>query len=169
MSRKKSRKAGLIGVRKDPDFKKKRKVEEKRVKKTIGKPAGSRHNPNADENPKNHQPGQIKDKRVGSKKPIALIKQESPKTQEPRKKYFSPAQELETIESDELMNQLLDKLDAGKKLSAEHKQYLDQKLARHKVLCELLGINAEEEPEADNEVDADLYQQFESSNLDDFK
>jgi len=168
MSKRKSRKTGLIGVRKDPDFKKKRNVEEKRAKKSIGKPAGSRHNPVADETRNNPQ-NQQKDKRIGSKKPVALIKQEQPKTATAQKKYFSPAQELETIENDVLMNELLDKVDAGKKLSAEHKQYLEQKLARHKALCELLGIENEEEHEVKPESEQDIYQQFESSNLDEYK
>lgn len=168
MSRKKSRKTGLIGVRKDPDFKKKRKVEEKRTRKSIGKPAGSRNSTEAAEKSINQQ-HQPQDKRIGSKKPVALIKQEQPKVNAPQKKYFSPTQELEAIESDVLMNELLDKVDEGKKLSAEHKQYLDQKLARHKLLCELLGIDNDEEQEVEEPAETDLYQQFESSNLDDYK
>lgn len=171
MSKKKSRKAGLIGVRKDPDFKKKRpslSVDRKSTK-TNGKPAGSRNSIQPVEGSGSIH-NQSKDPRLGSKKPIELIKTKTEQQPKPKEKqYFSPAQELDAIENDKQLSSILDKVDTDEKISREQQQYMNAKLARHKVLCELLGI-AEEEPEAKKtDEPQDLYQQFENSNLDDYK
>ena len=90
--KKKSRKIGLIGVRKSPDFS--RPEKEKRVKKVAGKPAGSRNN-HEKVDAKANKAKQNKDPRLGSKKPVELIVKTS--TQLPSKavkRYFSPEQEL---------------------------------------------------------------------------
>ena len=115
----KSRKVGLIGVRKDPDY-----VHEKssgRVKKHKGKPPGSRHNV---ETTKSQTSGGAvsKDPRHGSKKPVQLVK--SP-VKPAQRKYATPAEELAALEADGRLSALLDKLDEGKTLTATFAAYLN--------------------------------------------
>jgi ribosome assembly protein YihI (activator of Der GTPase) len=164
---KKSRKVGKIGISKTPSNV--RKPTEKRVKKHLGKPAGSRNNEaltvDQDSNKIN------KDPRHGSKKPVSLIAEtKAQKSASKTVKYFSPTQELAAIEQDPRLATLLDKIDLGKKIAREEQHYVNQTLARHKVLCEMLGLT--EEPEKSiksSEQQTDLYSQFESININDFK
>ena len=164
---KKSRKVGKIGISKTPSNA--RKPTEKRVKKHLGKPAGTRNNEalTVNQGPKKFN----KDPRHGSKKPVSLIVETKEQKLAVKKvKYFSPAQELASIEQDPRLATLLDKIDLGKKIAREDQQYVDQTLARHKVLCEMLGFS--EEPEKvikSSEQQTDLYSQFESINIEDFK
>ncbi|MCW8108856.1 Der GTPase-activating protein YihI [Alteromonas ponticola] len=159
--KKKSRKVGLIGVRKDPNAPRPPK-EPKRGKKSKGKPAGSRHNVDSSNKPAAAKKA-LSDPRLGSKKPVSLV----PKpTQAEKRRYATPAQELADIEADERLTVLLDKSENGVKLSAREQQYVDEKLARHRVLCELLGIT-DEDQEEDNEVSP--LDNIERLNIDDFK
>lgn len=164
---KKSRKVGKIGISKTPSNV--RKATEKRVKKHLGKPAGTRNNESltSKQDPKKVN----KDPRHGSKKPVSLIAEpKERKTVAKKVNYFSPAQELAAIEQDERMAALLDKIDLGKKISKEDQHYVEQSLARHKVLCEMLGLT--EEPEERSEItkpETDLYSQFEAIDINDFK
>ena len=134
---KKSRKVGKIGISKAPSNV--RKPTEKRVKKHLGKPAGSRNNEALTDK---QDPKKInKDPRHGSKKPISLIAEtKQQKSAANKVKYFSPTQELAAIEQDPRLATLLDKIDLGKKITREDQQYVDLTLARHKVLCDLLGL-----------------------------
>ncbi|WP_339724061.1 Der GTPase-activating protein YihI [uncultured Paraglaciecola sp.] len=164
---KKSRKVGKIGVSKTPSNV--RKPNEKRVKKHLGKPAGSRNNEAITEN---QGPKKVnKDPRHGSKKPVSLIVESKTQKSEPKKvKYFSPTQELAAIEQDTRLAALLDKIDLGKKISREDQQFVDKTLARHKVLCDLLGLNDEaEEPKESSDELNDLYSKFEAIDINDFK
>jgi ribosome assembly protein YihI (activator of Der GTPase) len=164
---KKSRKVGKIGISKTPSNV--RKPTEKRVKKHLGKPAGSRNNEalTVQQDLKKVN----KDPRHGSKKPINLIVSSiEQKLASKKVKYFSPTQELEAIEKDERLSLLLDNIDLGKKVAREDQHYVDQTLARHKVLCDMLGLT--DEPEKINESSEkqkDLYSQFESIDISDFK
>ena len=64
----------------------------------------------------------------------------------------------------------MDKIDLGKKISKEEQHYVDQTLARHKVLCDLLGLSDEpEKPKESPEQQTDLYSQFEAIDINDFK
>ena len=76
---KKSRKVGLIGVRKDPDFKpsENRKSDSPRPKKHKGKPAGNRHNVEQ-KKVTGKKSAENKDPHHGSKKPIQLVKSVTP-------------------------------------------------------------------------------------------
>ena len=91
---KKSRKVGKIGVAKTPSNV--RKPTEKRVKKHLGKPAGSRNNEALTDN---QGPKKVnKDPRHGSKKPVSLIVETKEQKSASKKiKYFSPTQELAAI------------------------------------------------------------------------
>ena len=166
---KKSRKIGLIGVRKDPDRKpgQKRSEAAPRPKKHKGKPPGTRHNIGHSE--KQAERSQVnKDPRHGSKKPIPLVvndqKAPSAPTQTQKVKYSSPSEELAALEADQRLASLLDKLDANMKLTKEQQAYVDEKMARHRILCDLLGIVDE-----DDEEDVDLVEQLNPININDFK
>lgn len=164
---KKSRKVGKIGISKTPSNV--RKPTEKRIKKHLGKPAGSRNNEAL--TVKQDVKKLNKDPRHGSKKPVSLIAQTKDQKSAAKKiKYFSPAQELEAIEQDTRLASLLDKVDLGKKIAREDQHYVDQTLARHKILCDMLGLtNEPEQPEVASDKQTDLYSQFESIDINDFK
>jgi ribosome assembly protein YihI (activator of Der GTPase) len=143
---KKSRKPGPIGVRKDPDFAGRQKQQTKK-KPQKGNPSGSRQNVDTakkrgQSSPKNTDP------RHGSKKLVPLV------TQQQKKSYATPAEELAAIEADARLTALLDKAEKGEKLRIDQQQYVDEKLARHGVLCDLLGISREEEKTIDDPYDS---------------
>lgn len=171
MSRKKSRKVGLIGVRKQADNKIVRTASDRPKKKT-GRPAGSRHS-QADEKNNGKTNTADLDPRTGSKKLISLLaepKQSNTKTV--KKKFFSPREELDALESDNQLQALLDKLDNGDKLSHQQQAFVDTSLARHKVLCKLLGLDQEEEEEEDNDsknANDDPMAALDAIKLDDYK
>ena len=163
--KKKSRKVGQIGVPKSPETPAKSRVSQSKPKKKTGNTAGSRHSAAQENNTASSGQTQ-RDPRVGSKKPIPLVVEKStPAKTKPR--YFSPAQELEAIENDRRLAALLDKQEADKALSQDEQAYLDEKLARHKVLCDLLGINDEEDPQEDTEPD--LFEQLNQDHLTQYK
>ena len=71
--------------------------------------------------------------------------------------------ELEQLENNECLNQLLDELDAGKKLSADDQKFVDECLERIAQLMDELGI------EEDDENEEDLYRTFEKIDINQFK
>ena len=164
---KKSRKVGKIGISKTPSNI--RKPTEKRVKKHLGKPAGSRNNEALIIKPDAKKVN--KDPRHGSKKPVSLVAvTKEQKSVTKKVKYFSPTQELAAIEQDSRFATLLDNLDLGKKITREDQHYVDLTLARHKVLCDMLGLTGESETIDDKpEQQTDLYSQFEAIDINDFK
>lgn len=165
---KKTRKVGKIGVSKTQSNV--RKPTEKRVKKPLGKPAGSRNNESLTTS-KSEVSKVNKDPRHGSKKPVSLVADKNlVKVATKKETFFSPAQELAAIEKDPRLATLLEKVDAGKAIAKEEQLFLDRTLARHKVLCDLLGL-ADEEESVDEitKEPTDLYSQFESIDINDFK
>ncbi|MFC0323637.1 Der GTPase-activating protein YihI [Gallibacterium melopsittaci] len=141
--------------------------EEKRKKKHKGRPAGNRYSPVSEKQDNNLQVA--KDPRVGSRKKIPLIIEEVNRqtvvvdqSVKATKKVISPEQELFELENNLALNELLDQLDAGKTLSKQDQQFVDQCLARIEELMQELGIEEEDE-------DQDLYQQFENININQFK
>lgn len=165
---KKSRKVGKIGIAKSPSNV--RKSTESRVRKHLGKPAGSRNN----ESMVTNQPVDKKvnkDPRHGSKKLVSLVvEKKGQKIASPKVKYFSPAQELDALEKDTRLATLIDKIDLGKAITRDDQQYVDQALARHKVLCDMLGLSDETEVHDEKtEKQDDLYSQFEAIDINDFK
>ncbi|KAE9528324.1 Der GTPase-activating protein YihI [Testudinibacter aquarius] len=149
--------------------------EEKRKKKHKGLDAGSRHSA-ADKN-SNKQSVVKADPRVGSRKKIPLMiemvnKPEKGKVITPIKpepteiKKIDPMLELEQLENNECLNELLDQLDAGKTLSAEDQQFVDDCLRRIEQLMQELGLNEEDEDE--NSEDA-LYRTFNTIDINKFR
>lgn len=144
--KKKSRKVGIIGVRKDPDYK--HTTSSGRLKKKRkGKAPGSRHNVEETRQEKSVSLAN-KDPRHGSKKPVQLVKATTTAKIEKRK-YATPAEELAAIEADSKLMSLLDRLDDNKALTKEQQDYVDTKMARHKILCEFLGIEDDDIEESD--------------------
>jgi len=144
--------------------------EEKRKRKHKGLTSGSRHS--AAENQDNYQDHIAKDPRLGSRKKVPLIVefvnkpekgQTIPVPQTESKTKLDPMVELEQLENNECLNQLLDQLDEGKKLSAEDQQFVDECLARVEQLMTELGIAEEDEN------DEDLYRTFEKIDINQFK
>lgn len=166
--KKKSRKVGLIGVRKDPNKPRKNTVSDRIKKPAKGKPAGSRHNVETGAKPEHKGNGGKQDPRLGSKKPIQLIKTvvEQPTAKIQKRKYATPAEELAAIEADDRLASLLDKLDDGQKLTKEQASYVEQMTARHQVLCDLMGIKPEDDEE---DSDKDPLDSLDAFSMDDFK
>lgn len=172
MSRKKNRKGGLIGVRKDPDFKAKRVAVPDRKKIGKGKGAGSRQL-----NLEKDQPASVvkvaKDPRIGSKTPVALGVTATPVSKLAKAKaqpqVLSPEQELAKLEADTRVEALIDILDEGGKISAQEQQWLDQQLARHAELLRELGLSEETEDDEDLDDDEQLWRSLNSSSLDQYK
>ncbi|QGM80246.1 Der GTPase-activating protein YihI [Otariodibacter oris] len=145
--------------------------EEKKKKRHKGLPSGSRLNDGAEQ--KKGTEKEIKDPRVGSRKKVPLMvefvnKPEKGKTIPkveivPEKAPLLPEVELEQLENNECLNQLLDDLEAGKKLSADDQKFVDECLDRVHELMEELGIQDEEES------DEDLLRQFETLDINKFR
>lgn len=173
---KKSRKPGMIGIPKSNNtsdgYRKKSPVTQPtKVKKSKGKPAGSRHSIATSD--KTLISGTKKDPRLGSTKKIELTPIK-PKVVQPKvKRYATPAQELAALEADDRLAILLDKYDNDATLSKDDLQYLETKMSRHKILCDLLGIKDEDENNQnginDLSSEDDPLKTFESININDFK
>jgi ribosome assembly protein YihI (activator of Der GTPase) len=168
MANKKSRKGGQIGIPKSstPVVR----TPSDRVRKTSGNKPGTR---NSDiETQINNAHKSRKDPRIGSKKPIDLLRHKNlgqQKPSEPKVKYQTPKHELDAIEADEQFLLLLDKQE-NETLSKAEKEYLDAKLARHLVLCDLLGIDTENEAEQqDITQESDPLAGLDAISIDDFK
>ena len=165
MSRKKkSRKIPSNGpVRLSQDkLKEMRALKEQRVKKTKGAKPGSRNAPDALSNDTQKASSATKDKRVGSKKAVPLVAPaaepkiemkrnlkpvaELKKAVEPE---LTPEQELEALENDERLLKLVERHEQGEILTGKDAKYFNSRIARHQVLCKLLGIEDEEEFEDD--------------------
>jgi ribosome assembly protein YihI (activator of Der GTPase) len=102
------------------------------------------------------------DPRVGSRKPVALVVEAVKKTvvakpvkaaktaeqiaeQQAKQLQVKLEQELATIENDERLNLLLDRLDDGLSVSADDEAWLDARLARHQELLVALGIDDDDD------------------------
>ncbi|AAP96466.1 GTPase-activating protein [[Haemophilus] ducreyi] len=149
--------------------------EEKKKRKHKGLPTGSR---NVITEQKTASAKVKKDPRVGSRKKVPLMvefvnKPEKgqmikPVPLEPSnhatKATVSPEVELTQLENNECLNQLLDQLEAGKVLSTQDQQFVDECLDRvHELIIEL-GIEDDEENNEDL-----LLRQFETIDINKFK
>ncbi|MDN2664082.1 Der GTPase-activating protein YihI [Psychromonas sp. 14N.309.X.WAT.B.A12] len=190
MSRsKKSRTAGnsdakFDGRRKETSTQAKEAREKKRKEKLKGNKAGNRNAVESKQGAQQSQRQAKNDKRVGSKKPVALTLNDKPQeavkpkidmqpkvkvvksTPAPQKApvKISPEKELANIENDDRLNDLLEQAETDQALSKEDQAWVDQQLKRHQELMKELGW-------VDDEGEEDLLQQFEdaSSALDEFR
>ena len=144
--------------------------EEKKKRKHKGLASGSRHS--AVNAKAENQALEMKDSRIGSRKKVPLMVEFVNKPQKAQavsaaksesKATLDPMLELEQLENNECLNQLLDQLDEGKKLSAEDQKFVDTCLARVEQLMDELSIADDEEN------DEDLYRTFERIDINQFK
>ncbi|MBQ4834187.1 GTPase-activating protein [Pseudoalteromonas sp. MMG010] len=172
MSRKKkSRKIPSNGpVRLSQDkLKEMRALKEQRVKKTKGAKPGSRNAPELLETDVNQSSTGVKDKRVGSKKavplvaPVAQPKVEMKRNLKPMAELkkaaapeLSPEQELEALENDERLLKLVELHESGQMLTGKDAKYFNSRIARHQELCELLGIEEEDDDFDGDDFEDDL-------------
>ncbi|AHG77962.1 Der GTPase-activating protein YihI [Mannheimia varigena] len=148
--------------------------EEKRKRKHKGLPTGSRNADPAEQ--KKAVEKEVKDPRIGSRKKVPLMvefvnqpekgRTIKPVPVEPVKPTLSPEQELEQLENNECLNQLLDDLEAGKTLSAEDQQFMNECLDRIDELMTELGIEFEED---DADAGDALLRQFETMDINKFR
>ncbi len=132
--------------------------DRKHDKKHRGNTSGSRANPQLQSRNK-HSDSPVKDPRIGSKKPIPLLvegKASPAKTvkqppQEPQPA-LSAQEELAALENDQRTDALLDRLEKGETLPAEEQAWLDQQLDRIDVLMEQLGIELDDDDEAEEDM-----------------
>lgn len=157
--------------------------QRKRDNKRKGLKAGSRQAVEQDSS-STKSSGTKKDPRVGSRKPVALVVEtvQKPVAAKPVKAIKTPEQiaeqqakqlqlkleqELATIENDERLNLLLDRLDDGLSVSADDETWLDARLARHQELLVALGIDDEDDDEAMEPASPDdLLQRFINDDFD---
>ncbi|WP_429945693.1 Der GTPase-activating protein YihI [Bibersteinia trehalosi] len=144
--------------------------EAKKKRKHKGLPSGSRTIDPAEQ--KKAEEKVIKDSRIGSKKKVPLVVEfiNRPEKNEfikpvpvEEKAHLAPEQELAQLENNECLNQLLDDIEAGKKLSVEDQKFVDDCLDRVHELMEQLGIVDEDESEDD------LLRQFETMDVNKFR
>ncbi|MGK3315011.1 Der GTPase-activating protein YihI [Escherichia coli] len=89
-----------------------------------------------------------------SKTPIPLgvtekvTKQHKPKSEKPM---LSPQAELELLETDERLDALLERLEAGETLSAEEQSWVDAKLDRIDELMQKLGLSYDDDEEEEED------------------
>lgn len=131
------------GKRKESDASALEGRERKRAAKRKGLKAGSRQQ--VEQGNKGGNGKQAKDPRIGSRKPVVLIveeKQSKPVAPSRKKKrlVMTPEQELASIENDDRLNDLLDRLDAGETLEAAEQAWVDQRVDRYQELMDELGI-----------------------------
>ncbi|EFL77698.1 Der GTPase-activating protein YihI [Actinobacillus pleuropneumoniae] len=146
--------------------------EEKKKRKHKGLPTGSRNVDLAEQ--KKAAVKEVKDPRIGSRKKIPLMvefvnKPEKgqiikPVAVEEYKPHLSPELELEQLENNEILNQLLDEIEAGKTLSAKDQKFVDECLDRIDELMTELGIQDEDEDNGDA-----LLRQFETMDINQFR
>ncbi|MDH2069405.1 Der GTPase-activating protein YihI [Pantoea sp. GD03673] len=139
--------------------------DRKRDKKHRGHASGSRANPAAPESKGGRQENSVKDPRIGSKKPVALIAEGKTAAVKPKKSVQKPAaekkvrltpeEELAKLENDERLDALLDRLENGETLSAEDQGWLDASLDRIDELMEQLGIVMDDAE--DDQAEEDMY------------
>ena len=142
--------------------------ERKNDKKHRGNAAGSRATGSNGASGSNKQKQQ-KDPRIGSKKPIALgvtdapvVKQPKPKSEKPM---LSPQAELDLLETDERLDALLERLEAGETLSAEDQSWVDAKLDRIDELMQKLGLSYDDEDdEEEDEKQEDMMRLLKGGN-----
>jgi uncharacterized protein len=159
----------------------------KKLKKHKGLKSGNRHSSSSNQQEK--VAAAVRDPRLGSKKKIPLIVNESKKASKAERRILAE-KELESLENDAQLNVLLDRIDNGEKLGAGLQKYVDDKLDRIEILMKQLGIyddidgsDTDEELDTAPQVtiaepkpkkkvalsDDELLAQFENMNLDNLK
>ena len=165
----------------------------KRPKKFKGKEAGNRQKEAAQTTNKSQQQTN-KDPRLGSKKPIVLGKASSAKQPIAKKKKADSAvaairtaeptidntllEELEAIEQDERLLSILNKQEDELELSESEVDYFNEKMERHQVITDELGLTDEEDSDKNSDEETtvtkslsedDLWDKFDNADLSKFE
>ena len=126
----------------------------KQDKKHRGNAPGSRAS-GASESTASGKRTQQNDPRIGSKKPIPLgvtdtpvKKQQKPKSEKPM---LSPQAELDSLETDERLDALLERLEEGESLSDEEQSWVNAKLDRIDALMQQLGLSYDDDEDEEEE------------------
>jgi len=141
------------GKRKESEASAQEGRERKRAAKRKGLKAGSRQQ--VEQQSGKSTGKQVKDPRIGSRKPVVLVVEEkggkpvAPKAVNEKRLQMTPEQELASIENDDRLNALLDRLDAGEILDATEQAWVDLRVDRYQALMDELGI-------VDNDDDEEL-------------
>ena len=189
MSRiKKSRTAGnseekFTGKRKETSAQAQESRNRKRKAKLKGNKPGARNIVESKQTQNKNVKQADNQKRVGSKKAVTLVIEDTPKqtltpkvAMKPKAKIIknntaekvelklSPEKELASIENDERLNDFLEQLDNEEILSSADQSWVETQMARHQQLMQDLGW-------LDDDGEEDLLQQFDdaASALDEFK
>lgn len=152
---KKTRSVGSNGQRHLPaqEIRKTRAPKEETKKKGAGLKSGSR-NSMVQEKAGSADNRLNKDKRIGSKKPIALVPEAELQLIVPQPKaslakvkpeVLSPEQELQQIENDTYLQQLLERVEQDEILTGKDAKYFNAKTARLEQLLQQLGLTEEDE------------------------
>ncbi|WP_413729166.1 Der GTPase-activating protein YihI [Sodalis sp. RH22] len=144
-----------------------------RQKKRRGLASGSRAQEGNKSGSRNTQ-AQAPDHRIGSKKPVPLLadgptvkKPVAPDIVIPVTTAILPEVELENLENDERLDELLQRLEQGKELSAPEQAYVDKTLDRIDELMTQLGIEIEDD-EDDDAKNEDMLQLLKRGQKDSF-
>lgn len=180
--RKKSRKVGQIGIPKSNIPRRPAKEIDAsptaKSNKHKGNKSGSRQQI-AEAILKGNQKAKV-DPKVGSKTPIDLsaYKPGQQKVKQVKVpvvvKYNTPQEELEAIENNLELEQLLEK-QLKQDLNKTEQAFVDKHTARYRVLCEIMGIDIDENDDSDNnELDEyaaedDPFAKLDAIKLDDYK
>ena len=159
---KKTRSGGSNGQRHVPaqEARKVRAPKEETKKKGAGLKSGSRNSVAATK-PAGQTSSASKDKRIGSKKPIALVPEprldvaeiKLPKAtlSKAKPETLTAEQELAQIENDALLQQLLERVERDEILTGKDAKYFNAKTARLEQLMQQLGLEEETDPMAELE------------------
>lgn len=159
---KKTRSGGSNGQRHVPaqEARKTRAPKEETKKKGAGLKSGSRNSVATTKAVTQTSSG-AKDKRIGSKKPIALVPEQRLDTVEfkhpkvtlskAKPETLTPEQELAQIESDAFLQQLLERVERDEILTGKDAKYFNAKTARLEQLMQQLGLEDDVDPIAELE------------------
>ncbi|MEW6984351.1 Der GTPase-activating protein YihI [Colwelliaceae bacterium 6471] len=188
MSRKKkSRKPGVgsSGIVKD-EKKKVAVVVDKKPKKSTGKKAGNRQQEATKKQSTQTNNVTNKDPRLGSKKPIVLIKESTKVEKKPIKHKVEPIaairtiepdnaleDELYAIEQDELLQVILEKQEQDIALSEQEVNHFNKLMDRHQQIREALGWDnddseAPDESKQKPSSEDELWNKFDNGDLSDY-
>lgn len=169
--KKKNRKIGQIGIRKQDD-RPERKPTSTRIKKAPkGQRSGTRNSLMEENQTSVTQVGAgKKDPKHGSKKKIELVvtkskpEEKKPKPQVDKKpavkltkavvNTITPEEEFDKLEQDEQLLDLAQRAEAGEMLQGKEAKYFNKHMARYEELCEILGI---EEADEDDSLGGDQW------------
>lgn len=165
---KKSRSSGSNGQRhlSTEEIRKTRQPKEETKKKGAGLKSGSRNSPLQTQEPTGKTDKAAKDKRIGSKKAVALVPEvaqpatlSAPKASLVKAKplALTPEQELAQIEADVYLQQLLERVEKDEILTGKDAKYFNAKTARLEVLLKQLGLDE------DTSTDHDPLAEFEKT------